>query len=194
MDFKVVVDTLASLAAFIAILSVLIGWYSSARKPLSISGVVVHKKESGLTFILVTKNRKAYPVETKRIDCYTRKFFEVEKRIGGKPQFSERLSSRYAVFSSKHQFEVPAKGNIDIRLEVTGEVEISSRLIFSVDTTHGYHELVCSDIAVVEIGKAEVYSVGFKKEYSSKILAKVVYYWKCISELTRRSSRRLRRA
>lgn len=194
MEFKVVVDTLASLAAFIAILSVLIGWYSSARKPLSISRVVVHKKDSGLTFILVTKNRKAYPVKTKRIDCYSRKFFEVEQRVGGKPQYAERLSSRYAVFLSKHEFEVPAKGNIDIRIEVTREFEIPSRLIFSVDTTHGYHDLVCADITVVEIGKTEVYSVDFKKEYNSKILAKVVYYWKRVSELTRRSSRRLRRA
>ena len=194
MEFKVVVDTLASLAALIAILSVMVGWYSSARKPLSISRVVVHKKDSGLTYILVTKNRKSYPVETKRIDCFSKKIFEVEQREGGKPEYAERLSSRYAVFSSKPFFEVPAKGNIDIRIEVSGQVEIPDRLIFSIDTTHGYHELSCNDITVVEIGKTEVYSVDFKKEFDSKSHAKLSYYWNRILELTKRCSRRLRRA
>lgn len=194
MGFKVFVDTLASFAALIAILSVLIGWYSSTRKPLSISRVVIHKKDSGLTFILVTQNRKSYPVEAKRMDCFSKKFFEVEQRVGEKPEYAERLSSRYAVFSSKYQFEVPAKGNLDVRIEVTTQVEIPDRLIFSVDTSHGYHELVCNDITVVEIGKTDVYSVDFKKEYDSKILAKARYYWQRISELTKRFSRRLRRA
>lgn len=193
MEFKVVVDTLASLAALIAILSVLVGWYSSARKPLSISRVVVHKKDSGLTFILVARNRKSYPVETKRIDCFSRKIFEVEQKKGEKPEYAESLSSRYGVFMGRHEFEVPAKGNTDIRIEVTGEVEIPARLIFSIDTSHGYHELSCNDITVVDIGKTEVYSVDFKKEYSSKIVAKAVYYWKRLAELTRRCSRRLRR-
>lgn len=194
MGFKVVVDTLASLAALIAILSVLVGWYSSARKPLSISRVVVHKKADGLTYILVTKNRKSYPVETKRIDCFSKKTFEIEQRVGEKPEYVEKLSSRYAVFSSKASFEVPVKGNIDIRIEVEGQADISDRLVFSIDTTHGYHEIFCNDINVVEIGKAEVYSVEFKKEYSSKIRAKMVYCWRRILELTKLCSRRLRRA
>lgn len=194
MGFKVVVDTLASLAALIAILSVLVGWYSSARKPLSISRVVVHKKDDGLTYIIVTKNRTSYPVETKRIDCFSQKTFEIEQRVGEKPEYVEKLSSRYSVFSSKASFEVPAKGNIDIRMEVGGQNDIPDRLIFSIDTTHGYHEISCNDITVVEIGKSVVYSVEFKKEYGSKSRAMMVYFWKRIVELTKRCSRRLRRA
>ncbi|WP_461437494.1 hypothetical protein [Marinobacter nauticus] len=194
MGFKVVVDTLASLAALVAILSVLVGWYSSARKPLSISRVVVHKKNDGFTYIIVTKNRKSYPVETKRIDCFSRKTFEIEQRVGEKPEYVEKLSSRYAVFSSKASFEVPAKGNIDIRIEVDRQTDIPDHLIFSIDTTHGYHEISCNDITVVEIGKTVVYSVEFKKEYGSKSRAKMVYFWRRIVELTRRCSRRLRRA
>ncbi|MBL4713968.1 MAG: hypothetical protein JKY64_05540 [Alcanivorax sp.] len=194
MGFKVIVDTLASLAAFVAILSVLFGWYSSARKPLSISRVVVHKKDDGLTYIIVTKNRKSYPVETKRIDCFSKKSFEIEQRAGGKPEYIEKLSSRYAVFSSKASFEVPAKGIVDIRIEVGGQTNISDRLIFSIDTTHGYHEISCNNTTVVEIGIAEVYSVEFKKEYGSKSRAKMVYCWRRIVELTKRCSRRLRRA
>lgn len=194
MGFKIVVDTLASLAALIAILSVLVGWYSSARKPLNISRVVVHKKDSGLTYILVMKNRSSYPVETKLIDCFSKKIFEVEQRVRGKPEYAERLSSRYAVFSSKSFFEVPVKGSLDIRIEVAGQARIPDRLIFSVDTTHGYHELSCKDITVVEIGRTEVYSVDLKKEFDSKCHAKLSYYWNRILELTKRCSRRLRRA
>lgn len=194
MGFKVVLDTLASLAALVAILSVLVGWYSSARKPLSISRVVVHKKGDGLTYIIVTKNRKSYPVETRRIDCFSKKTYEIEQRVGEKPEYVEKLSSRYAVFSSKASFEVPAKGNVDIRIEVNGQTEIPDRLVFSIDTTHGYHEVSCNDITVVEIGKTVVYSVEFKKEYGSRVRAKMVYFWRKILELTKRCSRRLRRA
>ncbi|WP_150301326.1 hypothetical protein [Pseudomonas profundi] len=193
MEFKVVVDTLASLAALIAIMSVMGGWYDSRRKPLSIPRVVVHKKDKGLTFILVTRNRKSYPVATKRIDCFSQKYFEVEQRVGGKPMYAERLSSRNSVFMVKQESEVPAKGNIDLRIEILGEKKIPAQLIFTIETSHGYHELRCNDITVVEIGRAEVYSVDFKKEYNSRIAAKAVYYWKRVSELTIRRVRRLGR-
>lgn len=194
MGFKVIVDTFASLAALVAILSVLVGWYSSARKPLSISRVVVHKKDGSLKYILVMKNRKSYPVETKKIDCYTRKTFEIEQRVGEKPEYIEKLSSRYAVFSSKVSFKVPAKGNIHISIEVDGQTDISDQLIFSIDTTHGYHEISCKNITVIEIGKAVVYSVEFKKECVSKSRAKMVYLWRRIVVLTRCFSRPQRRA
>jgi len=78
MDFKVVVDSLASVASLVAIVSVLVGWYRSTRKPLKIPRVVVHRERDRLTFILVTQNRQAYPVVIKRIDCYRRKIFEVQ--------------------------------------------------------------------------------------------------------------------
>lgn len=111
MGFKVIVDTLASLAAFVAILSVLFGWYSSARKPLSISRVVVHKKDDGLTYIIVTKNRKSYPVETKRIDCFSKKSFEIEERVGESPNTSrsylaDMLCSRQKLHSRCQRKEI----------------------------------------------------------------------------------------
>jgi len=194
MNFKVVVDTLASLASLVAILSVLVGWYRSARKPLKIVRVVVHKKPTSMTFILVTRNRQQYPVFTKRIDCFKRKIFEVEKKTGGKPQYSERLSSRESLFMGSFKFEIPANGNIDLRIEVTGTPDVPDSLLFSVDTSHGYHELRCNDICIVDIGKAEVYTVDYKNVYNSKAAAKSVFYWKVVVELTKRCSRRLRRA
>lgn len=186
MEFKVLVDTLASVASVIAIVSVLVGWYRSARKPLKIIRVVVHRKKDEMTFILITKNRQAYRVTTKRIDCYKRKIFEVKKKTGGKPEYSERLSSREMLFMGRAEFEVPANANTDIRINVTGSANIPDRLLFSIETSHGYHELWCDDITVVDIGNSEAYSVDYQEEYHSKVVAKLIFYWKILGELTRR--------
>lgn len=190
MEFKVLVDTLASVASIVAIVSVLVGWYRSVRKPLKIVRVVVHRKTDGLTFILITKNRQAYPVTTKRIDCYKRKIFAVEKKTGVKPEYSERLSSREAVFMASAKFEVPASAETDLRVEAPKVEDVPSRLLFSIDTSHGYHELWCNDVTVVDIGKAEVYSVEYKDEYESKLAAKSVYCWRVLRELVTHWSRR----
>lgn len=190
VEFKVFVDALASVASIVAIVSVLVGWYRSARKPLKIVRVVVHRKMDGMTFILITKNRQAYPVTTKRIDCYRRKIFEVQKKIGSKPEYSERLSSREALFMEGARFEVPASANIDLHIDADGSADIPGRLLFSIDTSHGYHELWCDDVTVVDIGKADVYSVDYNEEYHSKAAAKLMFYWKTLGELTRRWSRR----
>ena len=189
MDFKTLVDSLASLASIVAILTVLVGWYRNTRKPLRIVRVVVHKHKDRTTFILVTRNRQPYPVITKRIDCFKGKIYEVQKKVGGKVEFSERLSSRVALFMSSHEFEVPASANTDLRIEINDTVDVPERLLFSVDTSHGYHELWCDVVSIVEVGKTEVYAVDYQKEYSSKLVAKLMYYWKIIGELTKRSSR-----
>lgn len=193
MDFKLLVDILASLASIVAVVAVLVGWYRSARKPLKIVRVVVHKTPEDMSFILVTKNRQPYPVTTKRIDCFKRKIFEVQKKSRGKPEYSERLSSREALFTGGSEFEVPANANTDLHIKVTGTGDIPNRLFFSVDTSHGYHELWCDDISVLEVGRTEVYSLDYKNEYKSKAAAKVMYRWRLVQELTRRCSRRLRR-
>ena len=186
MEFKVLVDTLASVASIVAIVSVLVGWYHSARKPLKIVRVVVHQKKDRTTFILIMKNRQAYPVTTKRIDCYKRKIFEVQKKVGGRPEYSERLSSREALFMQTTGLEVPGSANTDLQIEVDRVVDIPGRLLFSIETSHGYHELWCSDVIVVDVGKATAYSVDYIHEYNSKVAAKFMYRWRVLGELARR--------
>ena len=186
MEFKVFVDTLASVASVVAIASVLIGWYHSTRLPLKIVRTVAHRKKDGMTIILVTKNRQAYPVTIRRVDCYKRKIFEVLKKSGGKPEYSERLSSREMLFMANAQFEVPANANTDLRIDLKSAVEMPDRLLFSIDTSHGYHEIWCDDVTIVDIGKTEVYSIDYKSEYTSKALAKATYYWKVVKALTSR--------
>jgi hypothetical protein len=71
-NFKLIVDTLASLAAFVAIITVLASWYRSIRKPLVIQRIVVHRKKDKTTFILIIKNVKDYPVEIKKLEGYNK--------------------------------------------------------------------------------------------------------------------------
>ena len=186
MEFKTIVDSLASIASLIAIISVVVSWYLSNRKPLKIKRVVVHRDEEYSTFILVTENRQNYPVFVTRSDCYKRKTYEVMKKNGQFPEYAERLSSREGVFNSIDTFEVPARAYTDLRIKVPGKPEISEKLFFSIDTSHGYHELKCGDINVVDIGKVKVFGAEYKDEYSSKFIAKLTFYWKILKELTNR--------
>lgn len=186
MSFKVIVDTLASIASIVAITSVMVGWYRSARKPLKIRRVVVHKAQDSSTFILETTNRIDYQVHITRIDCYKRKIYEVMKKTGGSPEYAERLSSREAIFMGGHTFEVPAKAYTPLSIKISGKPYVPKKLIFSLDTSHGYHELICKNIIEVEVDKVEIFSADYKEEYDSKIVAKIVFYWRTLKELTSR--------
>lgn len=188
--FKIIVDVLASLSAVIAIGSVMVGWYWSARKPLKIDRTVVHKKNDKATFILVVKNVKPFPVEIKRTDCYRRKKYEVQKKQGGKPEYSELFSGSDRVFDSKEVFEIGANGHTDIRINDVSFSDIPAKMLFLLETSHGHHEIWCKDVTIVEIGKAEVYSLEYKHDFKSKWYAKTVYYWKKLKELTSRTNGR----
>jgi hypothetical protein len=179
-------DTLASTASFIAITSVLIGWYQSARKPLKIKRVIVHTDDDGSTFILETINCKDYQVSINRIDCYRRKIYEIMKKTGSSPEYSEHLTSRDAIFMTWDSFEVPAKAFTHLRINKPGKEPLPKQLIFTLHTSHGYHELRCSNITEVEGNNLEVFSVDYRNEYNSKISAKTVFYWRTLKELMKR--------
>jgi len=193
LEYKVLADTLASVAAFVAIVGVMASWYRSARKPLKIMRVVVHRKEDETTFILVVKNVKPYPVTIKRTDCYRRKKYQVQKELGGKPEYSELFPGSEMLSTSRQAFEIAANGHTDIRIAGARNLTIPEKLLFLLETSHGYHELWCKDVSIVEIGKVDVYSVEYKYDYESKRRAKALYYWKLLKELTTRCSRPLHR-
>ena len=163
----------------------MVSWYRSARRPLKVIRVVVHKKSDEITFIIVVKNVKDYPVTIKRADCYRRKKYEVQKKHGGKPEYSEFYPGSEMIFTSKETFEIPANAYTDIRINVPAAPTIPSKLLFLFETSHGYHELRCKDVSIVEIGKLDVYGVEYRLDYESKYRAKAVYYWKLLKELTR---------
>lgn len=177
-DIKLFVNILASLASLIAIVGVLVGWYKSTRRALEIDKVVIQQKQDGSTYILVVRNRKNYPVEIKTTNCYRRKLYNIEKRPNQKPEFSELLNlNEDNVFLDKTTFTIGSRGNTDIRingLRIEGDI---SGLLFSINTSHGYHEIWCKNILILDIGKADVYELEYRKEYHSKFKAKSFYYW-----------------
>jgi len=183
LEYKVIADTLASVAAFVAIVSVMVGWYRSARRPLKITRVVIHRKKDETTFILVVKNVKPYPITVKRTECYRRKKYEVQKKLGGKLEYSELFPGSELLSTSSQAFEIFPNGHTDIRIGGASNLDIPQKLLFLLETSHGYHELWCKDVSIVDIGKVNVYGMEFKHDCESKYQAKSLYYWKLIKEL-----------
>jgi len=176
-QFKNIIDILSSLASLIAIIGVLVSWYRSSQKPLKIERVVIHKKENESTYILVVKNRKNYPVEIKSISCYRNPIYQIQKKNNQRTEYSKLLSLSDSCFSSSEHFEISANGHTDIRIKVATYREQAHRLLFSINTSHGYHEIWCKDILEVNIGKTEVFGLEYRHEYQSKYRAKIHYYW-----------------
>jgi len=149
----------------------------------------VHRDDLHSIFILVTENRQNYPVSITRSDCYKRKKFEVMKKNGKFPEYAERISIKEMLFTNSDQFEVPARAYTDLNIKVSGTPEIPKSLLFLLVTSHGYHELTCKDISVVDIGKVEVFGAEYKDEYNSKVAAKLAFYKKILKELINRFKR-----
>jgi len=193
LEYKVIADTLASVAAFVAIVSVMVSWYRNARRPLKITRAVIHSKEREKTFILVIKNVKPYPVTINRTECYRKKKYEIQKKLGGRPEYSALFPRSEQLFVSGQTFEIAANGHTDIRFSASVDSDIPKKLLFLLETSHGYHQLWCKDITTVEIEKVDVYSVEYRLDYSTKCRAKAIYYWKFLKGLITSCSRRLRR-
>jgi hypothetical protein len=193
-NYKLIADTLASLAAFVAIVSVLASWYRSIRKPLVIQRIIVHRKEDETTFILIIKNVKDYPVEIKKLEGYKRKKYTVQKKVGQKPEFSEGLPLSERLFFSKERFDISPSGNTDVQITVNGQCDVPHKLLLSFSTSHGYHECWCKDILSVPVGEVNLYRLDYKSNPKTKVGAKALYWWVVIKELTKSCSRGLRGA
>jgi hypothetical protein len=175
--FKLIVDLLASCAAFVAIVAALTAWYRSARKPLVIDRLVIHKKTDKNTFILKLKNRKDYPVTIKRIDCHTRRHFTVQQKPGEPPEYQDLLNLADRILSDNSETHLAANAHTDVRIKTGPVTDSHSKLLFSFDTSHGFHQLWCSNILIVPIGVAETYTLDYERDFHSRIQARLFYAW-----------------
>lgn len=169
------VDITSSLASLVAIFAAMIGWYLSARRPLKVTGVVVHRSANDLTFIVVVKNRKDYPVVVSEIDCYSQKTYEVRKKRGMKPVRNVYFPGSHQIFRHRQSHEVLPNGHTDLRATRQGVLPIPKRLLLLMKTSHGYQELWCRRIQVVDIGKVTLTSLEGKYEYASAWRARLRY-------------------
>ena len=176
-EYKLVADILASVAALVAILSMLVSWYRAARRPLKIDRVVIQQKQNGSKYILVVKNIKDFPVEIKSTNCYRRKLFNIEKRPGQKPGYSELLNLADNIFIDKTIFTIAPRGHTNISIQGPCIEPGISKLLFSIQTSHGYHEIWCKNILVLQMESADVYELDYRKEFHSKYKALLFYIW-----------------
>lgn len=145
-EAKIIFDVLASVASVVAIVTVLVGWYRSSRRALAIDRVVIHRKSPESTYILIVRNRKDYPVEIKTTNCYTRISYNIEKKGNQKPEFSKLLNLEDSIFRDKTKITIGPTGNTDIRIKgpsIDGRINKIKKLLFSINTSHGYHEVWC---------------------------------------------------
>lgn len=184
--YKLIVDMLASIAALVAIITVLISWYRSARKPLVIDRLVVHAKNNETTFILIVKNIKDHPVDIKQIECYQRKNYTVKKKTGQRAEYFEGLPHSAKIFCSNESRQIAANGLEDVRICLDRKVRIPSKLLFLMKTSHGYQEIWCSDILIVPIGQSEAYTLEYNRDFESKLQAKAMYWFLKFKELPKK--------
>jgi len=177
-NFKFTVEILSSLASLIAITTVLISWFKNSQKALKVERVVVHIKDDESTFILVVKNRKPYPVVIKSIDSYLQPRFTVEKFKNHPPDYRSILSLSDCVFCSSDNFEMAVNGHTDLRIKAATIKNDFDALIFSLHTSHGYHQLKCNKILNVAMsGKTQTFAVDYTKDFNSKNKAWFKYQW-----------------
>ncbi|MCX8804593.1 hypothetical protein NOL29_25245 [Vibrio parahaemolyticus] len=188
-NYKYIVDFLSSLAALIAIVTVLISWFKNAQSAIKIERVVVHKRQSHSDYNVVIKNRKPYPVMISTLSCYKKLSYLVEKENGQPPEYRETLSALDRVFENNDGLELASNGHTDIRIKGGVITEEISSLLFSVQTSHGYHRQNCKSILTVNMtGKTKVKGMEVMFNTESKIKAKIKYSWLRLCNLWTRKS------
>jgi hypothetical protein len=176
LNFKTIVDTLSSLAALIAIITVLIAWYKNARKALSIKQVVIHQTPEQFTYIIKVKNIKPYAVTIKDINCYKQKSFMVEKENNKKPKYSYGYQFNDMAFQSREEFTIQADGLTEISIPTNIKLNDIEQLIIDMGTSHGDQLIICKNIILAPMSATLVLGMEFNEHYSSKYEALCNYY------------------
>lgn len=170
-DFKLIADVLSSVAAFIAIVSVLVVWANNLRKPLKVKRVVIHRKPNNDNFFLQIKNRKNYPVDIKAIGCFTRRDYTVEHKNNFSPEFLPELNYSNSPFTNNATHTIPANGFDTVKISANKFPDSISKLVFSTDTSHGYHYMKCSNLEIVNMGSGSTFGINYHKTHSSRVVA-----------------------
>jgi len=177
-NYKYAVDALASTAALIAIITVLWSWFKSSQIPLKVERLVVHNKTGESTYIIVIKNSKTYPVNIKSTSCYIKASYKVEKKNNQKPEYMDTLSLSDNLFINNDTFEIGANGHTDIRISGQHLNPDITKLLFTIQTSHGYHQVWCNKIITVDMtGKTQSFGMEKMYDFDSKFKAKRKYYW-----------------
>jgi hypothetical protein len=176
LNFKTVVDTLSSVAAIIAIITVLTAWYKNARRALYIKQVVIHQTSDKFTYIIQIKNIKSYSVTIKDMRSYKKKSFFVEKIEHQKPKYSYGYQTKDLAFQTSEEFTIQANGLTEIQVPTSIKLEGINQLIIDMGTSHGDQLIICKNIILAPMTATLVFDLEFDENYSSKFAALYNFY------------------
>jgi len=148
-NFKLIVDILASLAALVAILTVLVSWWYSRLPPLIVSQMVISRSGSKHQVFVRLQNRRQYPVKILSLDCYRDKKFNVRGNGSEKPTLFPSVNVGDKVLSYE-ELNVVEFGESTFNTETNAENLDIKKFYFSVRTSHGRMDLVCNNVAYFE--------------------------------------------
>jgi hypothetical protein len=171
LNFKTVVDTLSSLAALIAIISVLIAWNKSRRRALYIKQIVIHQTSDEFTYLIHIRNIKSYPVTIKEMRCYKQKSYFVEKIEHQKPKYNYGYQSQNMAFQTNEEFTIQANGLTEIQVPTKIMLKDIEQLIIDMETSHGVQLITCKNIILASMTAILVFDMEFDQHYSSKLTA-----------------------
>jgi hypothetical protein len=172
--FKLVVDILSSIAAVIAIFTVLVAWISSKKKPLKVKRVVIHQSTDSSTYILEIENNKPYPVEIKNTRCFTKKHYKVEQINNCFPTLHSAYSLTDSPFLADEVHLIQPNGFTDVRFHKGANLNDVKELTFLMDTSHGFHSLKCKNITLVKM-ETQTFGMEAIEEYNSWLPALTSY-------------------
>ena len=147
-NFKLIVDILASLAALVAILTVLGSWWHSRLPPLIVSQMVISRVGSKHRIFVRLQNRRQYPVKILSLDCYRDRKFNVRGNRNEKPTLFPSVSVGDKVLSYK-ELDIVEFGESIFDTETSVENLDIDRFYFSVRTLHGRMDLVCNNVVYI---------------------------------------------
>ncbi len=114
--------------------------------------MVIHRKPNNDNFFLQIKNRKSYPVDIKAIRCFTHRDYIVEHKSNFSPEFLPELNYSNSRFTDNTTHTIPANGFDTIKISANKFPGSISKLLFSTDTSHGYHYIKCGNLVIVDMG------------------------------------------
>lgn len=178
MEISIVLDALASFAATVAIVTALVSWARATRKPIALRRIVIHNKRASSADHIFLKNRREFPVSINEAAIFERKKYQVQRKVGGAPEYDEFLSSPVIINKPNPPFEMKPFGHDSLSIDSGSRAPSLKHAVLMLKTSHGYHEFRCKNLTDVEAGTSEVYKVAFRSEKRSKLLALVILTWR----------------
>ena len=90
----------------------------------------------------------------------------------------DTLSLSDNLFINNDSFEIGANAHTDIRIVGQHLNTDITKLLFTIQTSHGYHQVWCSNIITVDMtGKIQCFGIEKMYDFDSKFKARRKYYW-----------------